>query len=81
MPMVLNHKKTAVRLGEILHAKFDEGAIRDGKVIDKELDNAVLTPLRENLELVLPQRPRWRSALHHGEDATLIHLDFVNIAI
>ena len=50
-PVVLHQQEATVGLGEILDAKFDEGAVRDREIGDQELDDAVLAPLREHLEL------------------------------
>lgn len=64
MPLVFHHQEATVRLVEILNTKLYERAMTDIKMVNQELDDAVFTPLRENFELVFPERGILLRALH-----------------
>ena len=81
VPIVLHEQEAAIGLGKILHAEFDKGAMGDVQMIDEELDDPVLAPLRKHLELVLPERPGGIGPLHLGQHPALINLDLVDTAV
>src|SRR5262249_19060937 len=57
-PIILDYEKPCVGLNIILNAEFDEGLFFHGDMANKELQDTVLTPLREHAKLSLVNSSR-----------------------
>ena len=80
-PIVFHEQEAAIRLSEIFNTELDESAVGNFQVIDQELNDAILAPLRKHLELMLPKRPSRVGPLHLSQYATLINFDSINMAV